>query len=320
MITHEEVSWAYRLLLGREPENEAVVNHYATHLKSRHALRSLFLQSDEFRTAMPQAPATRQPMGLGGPAMAVQLDAPPEQLAALFAKVSQQWHHLGETEPHWSVITSQSYLQNNIEATAHAFYASGDAELKVFDAALARAGQAGRVFAGAVELGCGVGRVTAALARRCGQVWGVDISANHLKLAADHVTEQGLTNVQLHHAVGVDDVAPAPTFDLFYSRIVLQHNPPPVMHRMLALLLGRLASGGVAYFQVPTYKAGYSFDIDSYLATDNATHMEMHYLPQQALFALLAQCQCQLLELREDDAIGLSPNAVSNTVLLQKLG
>lgn len=320
MISHDEVAWAYRLLLGREPESETVVNHYATNLSSRQALRALFMQSAEFRATLQQLPVVRQPAVLTGPCMSVELDAPADKLAALFAKVSQQWHHLGQTEPHWSVITSQSYLQSQIQDSAQAFYASGLAELTVFDTALARVGLAERAFSSCLELGCGVGRVTAALAKRCTQVWGVDISAHHLNLAAQHLAAQGLANVQLHQAHGVGDVAPAPAFDLFYSRIVLQHNPPPVMLRMLALLLGRLSPGGVAYFQVPTYNAGYSFSIDGYLATDNATAMEMHYLPQAALFELLAQCRCQLLELREDDAIGLSPHAVSNTVLLQKRG
>ena len=108
-------------------------------------------------------------------------------------------------------------------------------------------------------------------------------------------------------------------FDFLYSRIVLQHNPPPVMARLLTDLLGQLRPGGVALFQIPTYKSGYRFQIDDYLAQDNDTAMEMHYFPQAALFALLAEQRCQVLEVREDDAIGLSNSAVSNTVLLQKL-
>ena len=48
--------------------------------------------------------------------------------------------------------------------------------------------------------------------------------------------------------------------------------------------------------------------------------MEMHYFPQAALFDLIAAQGCRVLEMREDDAIGLSVIAVSNTVLLQKSG
>ena len=46
--------------------------------------------------------------------------------------------------------------------------------------------------------------------------------------------------------------------------------------------------------------------------------MEMHFFPQTALFELLAVQQCNILEIREDDAIGLSLTAVSNTFLVQK--
>ena len=321
MIDKEEVVWAYRLLLGREPESDAVVNHYATHLSSRAALRALFLQSDEFRSSAVGLPVVRQPVVLSGPLMAVELDAPSDKLAALFAKVSAQWHHLGETEPHWSVITSQSYMQSNLGDNNHAaFYASGHAELTVFDAALARAGLGQQVFGTCFELGCGVGRVTAALAGRCQQVMGIDISAHHIKLAEEHAQAKGLTNVHWHHATGVDTAVPEGGFDLLYTRIVLQHNPPPVMHHLLNKLLAQMNPGGVAYFQLPTYNAGYSFQLDNYLATDNTTNMEMHYLPQPALFALLARHGCELLEMREDDAIGLSHNVVSNTVLARKAG
>jgi 2-polyprenyl-3-methyl-5-hydroxy-6-metoxy-1,4-benzoquinol methylase len=318
MIEKEEVTWAYRMLLAREPENEAVVNHYATSVGSRAALRALFVQSAEFGAIVQNMPVARQPVVLSGPPMAVELSAPADQLTALFAKVSAQWHHLGQTEPHWSVITHQSFLQANLAGNQAAFYASGKPEVAVFDATLARVGLGGQRFDTCFELGCGVGRVTAALAGRCTRVVGIDISAHHLQLAQAHLQSQGLANVQLHHAASVGQVAPAGGYDLLYTRIVLQHNPPPVMHHMLGQLLAQLNPGGVAYFQLPTYKAGYSFSIDSYLATDNTTNMEMHYLPQQALFGLLAAQQCTLLEIREDDATGLSPNAVSNTMLVRK--
>ncbi len=76
----------------------------------------------------------------------------------------------------------------------------------------------------------------------------------------------------------------------------------------------------MAFFQVPTYKAGYRFCIDDYLDLTNVTDMEMHYFPQAALLDLVAEQGCRVLEIREDDAIGLSITAVSNTLLVQKVG
>lgn len=146
----------------------------------------------------------------------------------------------------------------------------------------------------------------------------VDISPAYLRVPADHLAPKGIGNVQVRHLDSIGELARLGDFDVLYSRIVLQHNPPPVMLRLLTDLLTQLKPGGVAFFQVSTYKAGYRFLIDEYLEHENVTDMEMHYLPQAALLELVARRNCRLLEIREDDAIGLSVIAVSNTLLLQK--
>ena len=319
MISHEEVTYAYRLLFGREPESAAVVNHYATEVADIRALRELFINSAEFQISVADVLAPRTPRpGFNGPPMAVDLSATPDKLAALFAKVSEQWHHLGETEPHWSVLTNDSYFQETFHMNREAFYASGESEATMFEATLARAGVARTGLHRCLELGCGVGRVTAPLAARFAEVLAVDISAAHLQVAQKHFEAKGLSNVQCQHLDSIDGVAALGRFDVLYSRIVLQHNPPPVMQRLLVDLLAQLNPGGVAFIQVPTYKAGYRFLIDQYLAIENATSMEMHFFPQAALLELVAQQGCRVLEIREDDAIGLSVTSVSNTLLLQK--
>lgn len=319
MISRDEVVLAYRLLLGRAPESEAVVAHYAAELKDLDALRGLFLNSTEFRAGFERALAPRPPRPVfNGPPMEVELAAAPDKLAALFAKVGAQWQHLGETEPHWSVLTNDVYFQEHFQMNRAAFYASGETEMRSFDAALARAGIACGPLQRCIELGCGVGRVTAPLARRFAEVVAVDVSAAHLRVAADHLRDEAAANVRIGHLASIEDVAALGAYDVLYSRIVLQHNPPPVMVRLLDDLLARLRPGGIALFQVPTYRAGYRFRIDEYLALENATTMEMHYLPQPALLDLVARQACRILEIREDDSIGISATAISNTLLVQK--
>jgi hypothetical protein len=44
----------------------------------------------------------------------------------------------------------------------------------------------------------------------------------------------------------------------------------------------------------------------------------MHCLPQQKVFALIAALQCELLEVREDDATGNRSRMVSNTFVVRK--
>lgn len=252
------------------------------------------------------------------PPMQVELEVPTAKVAALFAKTSAQWQHLGATEPHWSVLTDEGFRQSKLATNRSAFYKSGEYDVMAFAAALARAGlqpdQGGRL----VELGCGVGRATAYLARHVGQVVAVDISDPHLRLARQHVREAGFRNVEFRQLQSIDDVARLGAFDALFSLIVLQHNPPPVMHRLLHDLLTLLRPGGVAYFQVPTYRIGYRFAIDEYLAHRNETDMEMHCLPQAVLFDLLHSHGCRLVDLREDDSIGGPERSISNTLLVQK--
>lgn len=319
MISRDDVIYAYRLLLGREPENDEVVAHYATELNDLGALRELFINSAEFHTSLERIQSPRPPRPpFNGPPMEVELSVPAEKLSALFDQVSAQWHYLGETEPHWSVLTNESYFQQNFHMNRETFYTSGESELKMFDATLARVGIDRSGLQRCLELGCGVGRVTGALAMRFAEVIAVDISAAHLQVAEDHLHAGGVGNVVFQHLDSLDDVASLGGFDVLYSRIVLQHNPPPVMARLLADLLAQLRVGGVAFFQVPTYKAGYRFRIDEYLGHQNLTDMEMHYFPQAALLELIAQQDCRVLEIREDDSIGLSAIAISNTLLVQK--
>jgi 2-polyprenyl-3-methyl-5-hydroxy-6-metoxy-1,4-benzoquinol methylase len=319
MVTKEDVVAAYRMLFGREPENEQVVTHYATEVADQRALRQLFMNSAEFREKYEsmQGPRPQRPP-FNGPPMVVEVDASPDKLAALFAKVGAQWQHLGETEPHWSVLTNDSYFQNNFAMNREAFYNSGATELRAFDATLKRGGVDTSGFTRCVELGCGVGRVTTPLAARFAEMVGLDISSAHLRVAEEHARTVGADNITFRHLASIDDVAALGAYDVLYSRIVLQHNPPPVMKRILADLLAQLRPGGIAFFQVPTYKAGYRFRIDDYLAVDNGTEMEMHFFPQAALLDLIAAQGCRVLEIREDDSIGLSVTAISNNLLVQK--
>ena len=66
-----------------------------------------------------------------------------------------------------------------------------------------------------------------------------------------------------------------------------------------------LKLGGIAYFQVPTYRLGYSFDVQKYLATPLRLGVpDMHVIPQPELHTLIENSGCRILEMREDSAAG----------------
>ena len=108
--------------------------------------------------------------------------------------------------------------------------------------------------------------------------------------------------------------------DFIYSCIVLQHNTPPMIHAILDAAFKALRPGGVILFQVPTYCVEYEFSIETYLRGDvNETDMEMHCLPQSAIFSLARKNGLEVKLVLEDDWTGDRNRYISNSFLLQKL-
>jgi hypothetical protein len=101
------------------------------------------------------------------------------------------------------------------------------------------------------------------------------------------------------------DVSGLGQFDLVFSLIALQHNPPPLIAYFVRHLLGALLPGGIAYMQVPVYREGYTFDPAEHLQdVVPAQSFGMHVLPQRELFAVVREAGCELLEVIEDDHAG----------------
>ena len=103
----------------------------------------------------------------------------------------------------------------------------------------------------ALDFGCGVGRLTQALAERFERVQGVDISdvmieeARKLNRHGDRVT---------YHVNASDRLSMIPdrSVNFLYSRITLQHIPRAAVRRYLSDFPRVLASGGIAMFQILT--------------------------------------------------------------------
>jgi SAM-dependent methyltransferase len=313
----EAIVWAYRLFLNREPENDATVEKLARELSTWDDVRRTFTSSEEYRTRMVRS--ARPSLAGHEPPMRIEDVRDPAAVARLLEHIAKTWTGFGDTEPHFSVLTDERFKAARIEASRDSFNASGKDAVDRLDAALARANADPGAGATCFELGCGVGRITAWLAKRFDKVVGVDISASHLALARAHLDAEGARNVELVRLASVETLDVLPRFDVFFSVIVLQHNPPPVIAAILDRVFARLNPGGIAYFQVPTYRAGYVFSLDAYLRDDvGKGEMEMHVLPQRAILAMAAEHGLELLEVIEDPWTGMRPGEVSNTFLLRK--
>jgi SAM-dependent methyltransferase len=311
MIDRAEIDRAFEVCLRREVGNEEAYVFFEG-LDSLDSVYTTLFDSPEFRgRLLPPAPDVAvAPLEIESAATAADLER-------MVAHVEQTWTRLGETEPHWSVITDPRFKATRFEANRDLFDAYGEQDAIRLDAAAARAGMDLTRYGTCFELGCGVGRITAWLASRFAHVIGADISLAHLGTARAALA--GRDNVELLHITRLAGLAALPAYDIFYSRIVLQHNPPPVIAAILAQILGGLPPGGAGFFQVPVWIPGYRFCVADYLAGLRTGPMEMHALPQHQLFAIVEQAGCRVLELRED-ALGPQFGGLSNTLLVEKRG
>lgn len=315
-VSKEDVLWCYRAILGREPESNEVIESKIHSHSDFSSLRNSFIKSVEFQnsTTGHSYRSATDLFPLGNPSIEIEHQATTEQLAQCLTNIKAAWSHLGITRPHHSVLTSEDFLPESLEGNIDAFWQSGEAEAKQVEMMLKRHGFElnGKTC---VEYGCGVGRVTMALANNFSVVDAYDISQNHLSIAAERAMALGINKIKFH-LCAQDMLRKLQPCDFFYSRIVFQHNPPPVIARLVENALASLKDGGIAIFQIPTYQTGYRFSLNEWLEKDHVLNMQMHCLPQDVIFSLVKKNDCDLLEVREDGSAGAP--FLSNTFIVRK--
>ncbi len=322
MLSADQITLAYQLFLGRDPENQDVVNNLVQTTHSVEELRKIFLSSPEFVQQMadalqkPAAVRQRHPFTL--PHIPVEIDVTDDVLAQMFDRIQKEWEALGASQPYWSVVTQPQYYQDQFEQHSEQFYLSGKYSSDLFLSALRRNGISPDHLHTCLEVGCGVGRVTKFLAESFTNVIACDISNPHIQLGMSHLSQHHLHNVDWVHWQDMTQLQHLPHVDAIFSVITLQHNPPPVMDWMLRQLLDSLNPGGAAYIQLPTYRNGYFFEVDRYLHTPPPQTLEMHFLPQRDVFQVIESCGCRCLEIREDGMVGDEDKMLSNTFLIVK--
>jgi len=101
-----------------------------------------------------------------------------------------------------------------------------------------------------LEIGCGAGRVTRALASLFGEVHAVDISGEMVRLAREALTDK--PNAFVYQNSGVDlAVVPSFPFDFAFSVIVFQHIPSrEVVYSYMHEVHRLLCRGGLFKFQL----------------------------------------------------------------------
>jgi 2-polyprenyl-3-methyl-5-hydroxy-6-metoxy-1,4-benzoquinol methylase len=162
-------------------------------------------------------------------------------------RAADDWEILAQQEPFFAVLTEERFLRDQMsDGDREAFFASGEADI-AYLFGLITGLITGFTPKSVLDFGCGVGRLTRALARRVERVAGVDAAPSMLRLARENVPEATFS-AQI----------PDQTFDLIVSLIVFQHIPVRRGEALLDELLHHLEIGGVAAVHVTFRRPGSS--------------------------------------------------------------
>src|SRR3546814_1642958 len=121
--------------------------------------------------------------------------------------------------PYWSVLSSDQFKVPNFEENREEFYRSGVADVEVMLAFFRRSKATFPTDGRCLEVGCGVGRVTAALAPRIRSITAYDISRSHLKLAKEQLKALGIRNAEFVSSADIADLRSLQPFDFIFSII-----------------------------------------------------------------------------------------------------
>lgn len=300
--SRDDVVECYRTFLNREPESAARIDEHLADRPSLWELIRRFAASQEaVRLRVSQACALIE-RGQDGRGVEVDVEGPVAD--ELTRHIETVWSKYGREEAYFSVLTNPRYLSENLDADeVCSFYSTGREDVSFFEDVCRRNFVEPEKSWTVLELGCGVGRVGEHFAREFAFYMGVDISSEHLKKAQGHFGALGFGNTKLIELK--DYFASNEAFDIFYSIIVLQHNPPPIIYSLLDASFAKLNAGGYAFFQTPCFLYDYSFKASAYLAGEGKKdEMEMHFLPQRQIFELFSKHGMTPIEVFPDSRIG----------------
>ncbi len=316
------VTLIYQAVLRRQADPGGLATYTRALDEGRDAawLIETLMESDEYRSLSAPPPIGPSFPLDSAPPMAVETTCDPALLQALWDHVSATWSSFGNTDPYWSVLTEERFRMKTLDPVQRAaFHETGEEEVRRLNAWARRNAVTLPASGVCAEFGCGVGRITRALAQQFRRVVAFDVSPLHLKEAELQMQAEGIDNVDFICIRTMADLQPLIGVDFFYSVIVLQHNPPPIIADILQRALAGLKPGGGAFFQVPTYALDYSFSAQSYRAAmDGVGDMEMHVLPQHVVLDI-AQCAgLRVVEVQPDWCAGQPDRWISSTFLLSK--
>jgi SAM-dependent methyltransferase len=162
----------------------------------------------------------------------------------LLSNPAKDWAKFGETDPYFGVLSSEANRGQILEVgKLREFYRSG--QIHVYDVLrIAKEQLSFEPHGNALDFGCGVGRLTCAMAPYFEEVVGVDVSQGMLAKAKEHTKNLDLTNIRYVNSLD-GYVIPENHFDFVHTYIVLQHMDVRSGEAAVGQMVRGLRSGGI---------------------------------------------------------------------------
>jgi SAM-dependent methyltransferase len=216
-------------------------------------------------------------------------------------ELQQHWDQLAKDDAMWAILTHK----RKGSWSADEFFADGRREIaELFACPII--GEARR-FRHGLDFGCGIGRLTQALAARCDRVTGVDIAPTMVATART----LNVAGARCEYIVNKDnnlELFADESFDFIYSNIVLQHMSPALSAGYILEFVRLLAPQGLLVFQIPSRPArtliGMALRVAPVAAVRWLRQMDMYGTPRERVLAMLRQAGATVLETKPDASAG----------------
>jgi len=223
--------------------------------------------------------------------------------------LQRDWDELGRTDPLWAILSREDRQGNKWDAAE--FFATGRRAIER-EMSHIRSLNIDVPSGTALDFGCGVGRLTQALAEYFDEVYGVDIAPAMLELAEKYNRHRDRCQYLLNT---VDDLSlfSSNTFGFIYSSLVLQHMEPQYSKKYIREFLRILAPGGLLVFQLLGERKGWRALVKNMLP---AALLDVYYkiklghppliliygMMQQEVIRLLQESGAKCLDIQRESA------------------
>lgn len=219
--------------------------------------------------------------------------------------VRENWEEFAKTDPLWAIYTAKDKKGNKWKKDE--FFDTGKAYVKNLLHHIESL-NVNISFGRALDFGCGVGRITQALADYYTEVNGVDISATMIELAKKFNTHGDKSKYFLNDREDLK-LFKDNSFDVVHAVIVLQHMKPKYAKKYIKEFIRITSPNGLIVFQQPSGVPARQWPKELLLRTmfhakrlfeKSGPVMEMHTIKLKDMVAFLKENHVELIDVQKD--------------------